>query len=419
MEYLIVFKNTNHAIKAENTLLKGGVAAGVTPLPTQIRAGCGISLRVNGDRLKEALGLLAGDGVGETEVYVKESEGRYKKYQSLTDDCTSGGCGAKIEPGALSALLKGLPAFSDPNLLVGYDSSDDAAVYRLDEARSIVTTVDFFSPMIDDGRAFGRIAAANALSDVYAMGGRPVTALNIVCFPQSAHLGTLAEIMGGGSEKVAEAGAILAGGHSIYAKEPKYGLAVTGIVETDKIIRNNTPKIGHKLILTKPLGVGIIMAAHRGGLASREAVDKAVGCMERLNRYAAEKMIGCEVSACTDITGFGLAAHMLEMAGDKVSFKIDCRKLPYIEEAYAYAKEYLLTAAGQRNRNYAEGKINIKSLPFPLQEIIFDPQTSGGLLICVAAEQAESLLVSVRKDDPEAGLIGEVAERGNETILFG
>lgn len=418
MECLITFKNTNHAVKAESVLLRAGVDVGVTPLPAQIRAGCGISLRVGETETARALSILDGEDIGEVEVYVKGPEGQYKKYESLMDSCTSGGCGAKIDPDELSALLKGLPAFHDPNLLVGYESKDDAAVYKLDEKTSIVTTVDFFSPMIDDGRTFGRIAAANALSDVYAMGGRPVTALNIVSFPQSADMKVLSEILRGGSEKVAEAGAVLAGGHSIYAKEPKYGLAVTGIVATDEIIRNNTPKIGHKLILTKPLGVGIIMAAHRGGMASRDAVEKAVGSMERLNRYAAEKMAGHKVSACTDITGFGLAAHMLEMAGGSVSLKIYQKELPYMEEAYGYAEEYLLTAAGQRNRNCAEGKVSAASLPFPLQEIVFDPQTSGGLLICVAQEEAKALLASIQKEDSQARLIGEVVKREKAVVFF-
>ena len=272
--------------------------------------------------------------------------------------------------------------------------------------------------MIDDGRTFGRIAAANALSDIYAMGGKPITALNIVCFPQSADIAVLGEIMRGGSEKVAEAGAALAGGHSIYGKEPKYGLAVTGIIENDKIIRNNTPKAGHKLILTKPLGVGIVMAAHRGGIASPEAVEKAVRSMERLNMYAAEKMKNHDVSACTDITGFGLIAHMLEMAGENVSFRLDYKELPYIEEAYRYAEEFLLTAAGQRNRNYSNAKVDVDRLPFPVQELMFDPQTSGGLLICVAGGQAEELLTTIRKDDPQARVIGEAVRRVKDAVIF-
>ena len=340
------------------------------------------------------------------------------KPSFFLDNCTSGGCGAKIGPAELSALLSDMPASRDANLLVGYGSGDDGAVYKINDEISIVTTVDFFSPMIDDGRTFGMIAAANALSDIYAMGGKPLTALNIVCFPQSADISLLGEIMRGGEEKVTESGAVLAGGHSIYDKEPKYGLAVTGTVQNDRIIRNNTPKKGHKLILTKPLGVGIVMAAHRGGLASEQAVEKAVASMVRLNRYAAEKMADYDVSACTDITGFGLLGHMAEMAGSGVSFKVDYEELPYIQEAWQYAEEFLLTAAGQRNRNYLSGKADVDMLPFPMQELAFDPQTSGGLLICVAERQAEELLASIKEDDPSAKMIGDVVEREKEVVLF-
>nr|WP_073076259.1 selenide, water dikinase SelD [Sporobacter termitidis] len=337
---------------------------------------------------------------------------------ALLESCTSGGCGAKISPGTLSQLLTGLPVLRDDNLLVGYGSSDDAAVYRLDDRRSLVMTVDFFPPMVDDARIFGKIAAANALSDVYAMGGRPLTALNLVCFPQAMDTAVLKEILVGGAEKVMEAGAVLSGGHSIYDKEPKYGLSVTGIVDTDKIIRNDTPRVSDKLILTKPLGVGIIMAALRGEAASMEAVRKATASMERLNKYAAEKMAGHSVSACTDVTGFGLLAHALEMAGDAVSVVVYPDELPYFDEAYRYAGEYLLTAAGQRNRNHLAGKADVERLPFALQELMFDPQTSGGLLISVAAGEAEDLLSAIRADDPSAQIIGEIAERDKDIILF-
>jgi selenide,water dikinase len=231
-------------------------------------------------------------------------------------------------------------------------------------------------------------------------------------------MGILREILTGGAEKVTEASAVLAGGHSIYDKEPKYGLAVTGIVETNKIIRNNTPEIGHKLILTKPLGVGMIMAALRGEVANREAVEKAIASMERLNKYAAEKMCGYHISACTDVTGFGLLGHALEMASDKVSVKLYASEIPCIEEAYQYADEFLMTAAGQRNRNHLADKADVSGLPFALQELLFDPQTSGGLLLCTAPDQAKELLVAIQADDPSANIIGEVITRKSKVILF-
>jgi selenide,water dikinase len=338
---------------------------------------------------------------------------------SLLSNCVSGGCGAKIESDGLARLLAGLPKGGDERLLVGYDSSDDAALYKLDEERSLIFTVDFFPPMVNDGRAFGRIAAANALSDVWAMGGRPLLALNLVCFPEAMDKTILADILAGGAEKIAEAGAVLGGGHSIYDKEPKYGLAVTGIVETSKALRNNTPGTGHKLILTKPLGVGIVMAALRVGLADEGAVRQAIASMERLNRYACEAMTGCAVSACTDVTGFLLLVHALEMAGDTAYIVLYPYALTSIPEAEDYANEYLLTAAGQRNRNRMEKIVNVSALPFAVQELMFDPQTSGGLLIAASPCEAEDLVRRVKKaGDEYAAIIGEIAPKSDDLIVF-
>jgi selenide,water dikinase len=342
---------------------------------------------------------------------------------SLLSNCASGGCGAKIESGALAGILAGLPAgltaAGGHELLVGYDTCDDAAVLRLDGRTSLIFTVDFFPPMINDPVRFGRIAAANALSDVWAMGGRPVLALNLVCFPETMDKQALAEILAGGAEKIAEAGAVLGGGHSIYDREPKYGLAVTGIAETAKVIRNNTPKPGHKLILTKPLGVGIIMAALRVGMADKEASDQALASMERLNRAAAECMADAAVSACTDITGFGLIVHALEMAGDTVTVVLYPDALPFIPQAADYANEYLLTAAGQRNRSRAEGAADVSRLPFAAQELLFDPQTSGGLLIAAPPDEAETLAARIRDaGDRHAGIIGEIAPRTEQPVVF-
>jgi len=337
----------------------------------------------------------------------------------LLPNCTSGGCGAKIESAALASLLAGLPAGGDERLLVGYDTSDDAAVYRLDDERSLIFTIDFFPPMVTDPKTFGRIAAANALSDVWAMGGRPTLALNIVCFPESMDKRILAEILAGGAEKIAEASAALGGGHSIYDREPKYGLAVTGIAETAKIIRNNTPKPGHKLVLTKPLGVGIVMAALRAGMADEQAIRQATSSMERLNRYACESMAGFDVSACTDITGFGLLVHAMEMSASAATMLLYPEALPFIPAAAAYADEYLLTAAGQRNRNRAEELVDVSQLPFAAQELLFDPQTSGGLLIAVAPDEAGELVSRIRENgDADAAIVGEVAPRSENPVLF-
>ncbi|MCL2006799.1 MAG: selenide, water dikinase SelD [Treponema sp.] len=342
-----------------------------------------------------------------------------QKIESLLSNCTSGGCGAKIESAALAGLLASLKPNSNANLLVGFDGSDDAAVYKLDDKHSLISTVDFFPPMVDDPKTFGRIAAANALSDVWAMGGQPILALNLVCFPEAMDKQILAEIIAGGLEKITEAGAVLGGGHSIYDREPKYGLAVTGIVETAKVIRNNTPRPGDKLILTKPLGIGIVMAALRVGMADDDSVMRAIASMEKLNKYACEQMIDFDVSACTDITGFGLMVHTLEMVSSSVTAVLTPGALPSIPAAAAYADEYLLTAAGQRNRNRAEETVNVDALPFSTQELLFDPQTSGGLLIAVAPGDADRLLSRIREaGDVDAAIIGEIAPRSGKPVLF-
>ena len=348
----------------------------------------------------------------------------FKKSDLLLSNCTSGGCGAKIESSVLSGLLTGLVHKKDEKLLVGFDGSDDAAVYRLDDKNSLIFTMDFFSPMVNDPKTFGRIAAANALSDVWAMGGSPALALNLVCFPEALDRCILADIIAGGAEKITEAGAVLGGGHSIYDSEPKYGLAVAGTVETVKVIRNNTPREGDKLILTKPLGTGIVMAALRVDMASGEAVERAVTSMERLNRYACECMRDFRVSACTDITGFGLIVHALEMAASSATIALYPDSLPYIPAAVDYANEYLLTAAGQRNRSHVDSSdsvkyVDVSNLPFATQELLFDPQTSGGLLIAVDKDEAEQLLSRIREaGDSNAAIIGEIEPKSNKNIIF-
>ena len=336
---------------------------------------------------------------------------------SLLSECTSGGCGAKIGPGELGTLLSALPKTHDPALLVGFDASDDAAVYRLSDDVAIVETVDFFTPMLEDAYTFGKIAAANALSDVYAMGGKPLFALNLVCFPQRMDKAILAEILKGGAEKVAEAGAVIAGGHSIYDHEPKYGLAVTGSVQPRHILHNDTCRDGDALILTKALGVGLVMSAERAGQASGADYDAAVASMQRLNRYAAEKLAGYPVSACTDVTGFGLAAHAAEMAGAAHTVYLNADSLPVLPGAAAAAREFLATAAAQRNRNHMEGKVDISAVAAVAAELVFDPQTSGGLLISVPAESAEALCAAIQKDDPAAAIIGAVAPRGEYPVV--
>ena len=303
-------------------------------------------------------------------------------------------------------------------MLVGFNTSDDAAVYRLDDKLDLLSTVDFFPPMVADAKTFGKIAAANALSDIYAMGGKPLYALNLVSFPQDLDKRLLQEILAGGAEKCTEAGISLAGGHSIYSDEIKYGLAVNGIVENDKFYRNNTPRIGDKLILTKPLGVGVITAACRGGEADDFDIKEAISSMERLNKYAAEKMASYKINACTDITGFGLIVHTLEMTAGNVSAEIYCDNLPYLKNVKHYIDEDWITGGGQRNRKFAGTRADTGKLPPWIAELMYDPQTSGGLLIAVEAEQADDLLKAIQTDDPKTAIIGEIKEHIKDELVF-
>ena len=272
--------------------------------------------------------------------------------------------------------------------------------------------------MVADAKTFGKIAAANALSDIYAMGGKPLYALNIVCFPKELENCILQEILAGGAEKCAEAGAILAGGHSIYDEGIKYGLAVTGIAETDKYYCNNTPRIGDKLILTKPLGVGILTAAYRGNEANIEDIAEAITSMERLNKYAAEKAASFDISACTDITGFGLIAHTLEMLAGNASAEIYCDNIPHLTNVKHYIEEDWITGGGQRNRDFVGTRVDTSKLPLWLAELMFDPQTSGGLLLAVRAEQANDLVKEIQADDPHAAIVGGIKEKVIDEIVF-
>lgn len=330
--------------------------------------------------------------------------------------CKGGGCTAKLGPGALESVLKKIPKHHDPNLLIGFDSSDDAAVYKLSDDLAIVQTLDFFPPMVDDPYLFGQIAAANALSDIYAMGADVKMALNIVCFPEKMDLNILGQILIGGNEKVTEAGGVLAGGHSISDVDVKYGLSVTGTIHPDRIYANNGCKIGDKLILTKPLGVGIIATAARVGGAPEEVLKKATDSMRTLNKYAAEIVRKYEVHGCTDITGFGLLGHLAEMLEEEFSAVLDQKGIPYIPECDAYVEEFYITAAGQRNRNHVGNDVEFKDCSFSMEEILFDPQTSGGLLVSMAAKDAEKAMEEIRKLGLPCGIIGEIVEKKEKKI---
>lgn len=331
--------------------------------------------------------------------------------------CKGGGCTAKLGPGALNRVLEKLPKPYDPNLLIGFDHSDDAAVYRLRDDLAIVQTLDFFPPMVEDPYIFGKIAAANALSDIYAMGGEVKTALNIVCFPESMDLNILGQILLGGSEKVREAGGVLAGGHSIADQEVKYGLSVTGVIHPDKVFANNGCQEGDLLLLTKPLGTGIVCTASRVGEASKEAMDLAVKSMTTLNKYASEIIRKYRTHGCTDVTGFGFLVHLCEMLGGRFSAKIDKDQIPFIPECPAYVEEFYLTAAGQRNRNHVQDKVVFEDCSFAIEEILYDAQTSGGLLASMEAEDAVKALEELKPLGLPCSIVGRVVKKGEKSVL--
>ena len=328
--------------------------------------------------------------------------------------CTGGGCTAKLGAGVLSRILEKLPrGEKDPDLLVGYDSRDDAAVYRITDNIALVQTVDFFPPMVDDPYTFGQIAATNALSDVYAMGGEVKTALNLVCFPEDMDLNVLGEILLGGAEKVAEAGGSLAGGHSIADSGVKYGLSVTGFAHPDKIRLNCTPRAGDVLILTKALGTGIISTANKADMVSEETYAKAVAQMAELNRAGSEIAGKYDVHSITDVTGFGLMGHTGEMAnGGNVPAVIESANVPLLPEVLSLAEIGILPEGMYRNRNFAEPfSESAPSVTRAMMDVLFDPQTSGGLLLAVAEKDAPALLAELTDKVPHAARIGYVTEK--------
>lgn len=278
---------------------------------------------------------------------------------------------------------------------MGYETSDDAAVYRLSPDLAVISTVDFITPPVDDPYWFGQIAAANSLSDVYAMGGRPVTALNLVMYPsKKLDMSFLKDILRGGNDKVVEAGASMAGGHSVDDNEPKYGLSVTGVVHPDRILTNCNAKVGDAIVLTKPLGTGVLFNANRSGKLKYRDLEKILPQIASLNRLALETALRFPVHSCTDITGFGIAGHALEMAkGSGLQISLEYKKLPFFPDSLGMYKKGETTGSNKANRKLCEGHLRIAaSLSREEEELLFDPQTSGGLLLALPAGQADELV---------------------------
>lgn len=306
----------------------------------------------------------------------------------------------------------------DENLLVGIETSDDAAVYKIDDNTAIIQTVDFFTPVVDDPYIYGQIAAVNSLSDVYAMGGTPKLAMNIICFPSCLDSNIVAEILKGGYDKIKEAGALLIGGHTIEDEEPKYGLSVSGFINPKDVVTNANAKVGDVLILTKPIGSGILNLAYRGELIKDKEYNSLIENMLTLNSFARDKMMEVGINACTDITGFGLLGHMIEMSeGSDVSIKLYSKEIPILEGALEYAKMGLVPEGAYSNEKFIKDKIKVNdTVERVLLDILYDPQTSGGLLISVAKEKSNKLLELLKENTTDYSVIGEVIDKRNYEI---
>lgn len=337
----------------------------------------------------------------------------------LTKLAKCAGCGAKVGAGVLAKLLEGISVHEDPNLLVGFDKSDDASVYKITDDLAIVQTLDFFPPIADDPYLFGQIAATNALSDVYAMGGEPKLALNIMCIPKDMPRDAVHALLRGGYEKVFEAGALITGGHSIFDDEPKYGLSVTGFVHPDRILTNSGAKEGDVLLLTKPLGIGVLTTAQRAELLSDEGKALAYRLMTTLNKSARDCMVKYRVHACTDVTGFGLLGHLYEMTqGSDLTAVLDTSAIHIIHEALPFAEMGILPEGMYRNRSFAEQAVDAGDTPLAVQDVLYDPQTAGGLMISVHAEDADALYEELKTAVPCAQRIGVMERAGEKRILL-
>lgn len=330
----------------------------------------------------------------------------------LTKLANCAGCGAKVGAGTLARLLEGFQTHSDPRLIVGYDKSDDASVYVLDNHTALVQTTDFFPPIVDDPYLYGQIAAANALSDVYAMGGEPKLALNIMCLSPEMDKETVHQILRGGYAKAYEAGAIITGGHTIQGAEPIYGLAVSGFVHPEKVLTNSGAKPGDVLILTKPLGVGVLTTAAKADLVEKDVLDRIYKQMATLNKTARDIMVQYPVHSCTDVTGFALLGHSFEMAqGSGCTIHLQTDRIPFHPEALPFAEMGFIPAGAYRNREFAQQGVKVVGqVSRAMQDLCYDPQTSGGLLMAVPKEHAQACLAQLQEQIPQAQAIGYVTE---------
>jgi len=333
----------------------------------------------------------------------------------LTRNVVGGGCAAKVGPGELARILASLPAQRHPNLLVGCDTFDDAGVYKIRSDLALVTTVDFFPPMVDDPFEFGRIAAANAMSDVYAMGGRPLTALNLVMYSGDVvPPEVLTAVLAGGAERAAAAGVVVAGGHSICDKELKYGMAITGVVHPQRIVRNGGARAGDALVLTKPLGTGIVATGIKRGAVEDGEEHAAIASMIALNDVASSQLLRHRARACTDVTGFGLAGHGAEMvrASGRVRFEIEAASIPLLPGTARLAEAGFITGGARRTQAFLGNRLAVaKDVTPGVAEAVVDPQTSGGLLVSLPARQAPGYVEALHARGLRPAIIGRVVAR--------
>ncbi|MGL5381255.1 selenide, water dikinase SelD [Clostridium sp.] len=338
----------------------------------------------------------------------------------LTSLTKTSGCAAKIGPSTLDAVLKDLPKFHDSNLIVGFDKKDDALVYKVSDDKVVIQTVDFFPPMVDDPYTFGQIAATNALSDIYAMGGDPSIAMNLLCFPSCLDSSIMTDILAGGYSKVQEAGAIIAGGHTIADPTPKYGLCVTGFAHPSEILTNSGAKTGDVLVLTKPIGTGILNTASKAELLTPDKIKEITNIMTSLNKSAKEAFKGLTVNACTDVTGFSLIGHGYEMAsGSSKTINFFSNEVPIITDALEYAKMGVIPEGMYNNLEYLKdffkAKENIKQ---EIIDVLLDPQTSGGLLLSMPEASAKEYISRMELFNPWTKIIGEVVDKKEHHIII-
>lgn len=333
----------------------------------------------------------------------------------LTHSVKTSGCAAKLPPGELNEVLSSLPLMTDEKLLVGFETSNDALAWQLDDGTVLIESVDFFPPVADDPFDFGQVAAANALSDIYAMGAKPIVAMNVMCYPSCQDLGIMKDILLGAQDKVKEAGAVIAGGHTIADSTIKYGLCVTGLTTKDRLWTNKGAREGDVLVITKKLGVGIINTATKAEMCDEEATEKALISMKTLNRRACELAWNYNISAATDITGFSLMGHLYEMVeGAGLSIELDAKNIPVFEEALQLATFGLVPEGAYNNRAYLEGKVNLSpTIERAFSDILFDPQTSGPLALAMKEEDAKDFVL---KFGHPASIIGRFVNRKDAVL---